>query len=278
MASPLTKKSLVESFRRLGIRSGTRLVVHSSMRSLGPVEGGAETVLEALIACIGPNGLLIMPTFTYFNEEFDPESTPGRTGILPELLRKRPGAVRSLHPTHSVTAFGERAAAICDGHHLVPGLGVDSPLDRIAKADGGILLLGVGHTSNSTVHVGEAYADVPYGDIPFNPHWPRRIKVRLGGTEYAEMEVRNPPGCSRAFGAIEAVLRERGAIRDGLIGNAIVQWMRGEDVIGATVELLRENPTALLCTDPHCYRCSRGRKRIGRARGIRSPDRTGADV
>jgi aminoglycoside 3-N-acetyltransferase len=258
----ITKQSLIETFRSLGIESGTRLVVHSALRNLGPVEGGADTVLDALLECIGRSGLLVVPTFTYNNDVFDPEATPSRTGILTEILRKRHGAVRSLHPTHSVAAIGEGAVTICEGHHKVPALGINSPMDRLAKMGGGVLLLGVGHTSNSTVHVGEAYARVPYLDIPLNPHLPSRIPVV--GFVRLEVDLYDPPGCSRAFGVIEASLRQRGAIRDGMVGKGLVQWMLGQDVISSTKDLLHQDAAALLCNDPGCYRCSRGRQRLGR--------------
>ncbi len=262
LTNMITKKSLIETFYRLGIGPGTCLVVHSALHNLGPVEGGADTVIDALLLCIGPSGLLVVPTFTYNNDVFDPEVTPSRTGILTEILRKRDGAVRSLHPTHSVAlaAIGEGAAAICEGHHKVPALGKNSPLDRLAKMGGGVLLLGVGHTSNSTVHVGEAYARVPYLDIPMDPHRPSRIQVV--GSVRLEVDLYDPPGCSRAFGVIEASLRQRGAIRDGMVGKGLVQWMPGQDVISSTVDLLNKDPAALLCNDPCCYRCGRGRERL----------------
>lgn len=256
MEAALNKQTLTGLFESLGIGSGDYVVVHSALRSLGSVEGGADAVIDALLACIGPRGLLVMPTFTYYDDPYDPAATPSRTGALTEALRKRPDAVRSLHPTHSVVAIGQAAAAICDGHHRVPGLGPDSPLDRAAKEGGTVLLLGVKHDSNSTVHVGEAYARAPYLDVPFNPEWPTRIHVEpLGG----KVQVLGPPGCSRAFGAVEAGLRRRGAIRDGRIGRAVVQRMPGQAVIDSAVELLRENPGVLLCSDPACYHCSTAR-------------------
>lgn len=258
----LTIESLIKSFRSLGIHTGTRLVVHSSLRNLGPIDGGADTVIDALLSCVGSEGLLVMPTFTYQNEGFNPAISPSKTGILSEVLRKRPGAVRSLHPTHSVTAIGDGAAALCENHFLKPGLGIDSPLDLVAKMGGGILLLGVGHTSNSTVHVGEAYAKMPYLDIPFRPSDSSRIPIF--GSVQMDVELLDPPGCSRAFGVIEALLRKRSAIQDGLIGKALVQWIPGEEVISATIELLRVDDAALLCSDPTCYRCSRSRERLWR--------------
>ncbi|MFC5650582.1 AAC(3) family N-acetyltransferase [Paenibacillus solisilvae] len=255
-------QSLVESFRSIGIKPGTRLIVHSALRHLGPIEGGADTLLDALLACIGQSGIVMVPTFTYNNVVYDPEATPSGTGIFTEIVRKRPGAVRSLHPTHSVAAIGEGAAQLCEGHHPLPGFGIDSPLDRLAKAGGGILLLGVGHTGNSTVHVGESHARVPYLDIPFNPEWPSRIAIT--GPVPMEVDLYDHPGCSRAFGVVEASLRQRKAIRDGKIGTGLAQWMSGESVISAAVDLLRQDAAALLCNDPECYRCSRARARLGR--------------
>ncbi|NUT55394.1 MAG: hypothetical protein HOQ03_05350, partial [Thermoleophilia bacterium] len=118
-----------------------------------------------------------------------------------------------------------------------------------AAAGGLVLLLGVGQTSNTTVHVGEFHADAPYLDIPFDPAWPTHGADRF-------------PGCSRAFGVLERPLRGRGAILDGKIGGALVQVMPGGAVIEETVALLDVDPTALLCTDPACHRCSTARRRL----------------
>lgn len=225
-----------------GLRPGDRVVVHSSLRAVG-LE--AEELIDDLLAAVGPAGLVVMPTFTYDNEAFAPD-LPGRTGALAEAFRRRPAAVRSAHPTYSFAAIGVGAAELLEGHERVGATAVGSPLDRLAAADGLVLLLGVGHTSNTTVHVGEFHADAPYLGIPFDPAWPAHGDDRF-------------PGCSRAFGVLEQPLRERGAIRDGKVGNALAQLVSGAAVIEATVELLRADPAALLCTDPDCYRCSRAR-------------------
>lgn len=200
---------LADDLYRLGLRPGDRVVVHSSLKAIGPIDGGAETVIRALLDVIGPGGLLVVPTFTYFTVRFDPTSEPGLTGRIPETLRSWPGAVRSWHPTHSVAAIGAGAAALCAGHHLVGGLALDSPLDRLAAQDGYVLLLGVGHVVDSTVHIGEAHLPVPYLGVPFQPDQPRRASVLLDGEEIA-VPLRHPPGCSRAFGAVERPLRRRG--------------------------------------------------------------------
>lgn len=239
--------SLAGELVALGLGPGSRVVVHSSLRAVG---AGAEEMLDALLETVGPDGLVMTPTFTYDNETFDPADTPSRTGALSEALRRRPDAVRSLHPTYSVAALGADAAELCEGHELLAATAVGSPLDRLAASGGTVLLIGVGHTVNTTIHVGEVHAEVPYLDIPFDPSWP------TGGHE-------SFPGCSRAFAVLERPLREQGAIRDGRVGRALAQLVPGAAVIDETVALLRSAPAALLCTDPACYRCSRARARLG---------------
>lgn len=229
----------------IGLRLGDRVVVHSSLRAVGL---DAEELLDRLLDAVGAEGLVVMPTFTYDNENFAPDM-PSRTGALAEVFRRRPDALRSLHPTYSVAAIGAGAAELLERHERTGATAVDSPLDRLAGSGGLVLLLGVGQTSNTTAHVGEFHADAPYLDIPFDPAWPTHGHDRF-------------PGCSRAFGALERPLRERGAIRDGMVGRALAQLLPGSAVIEETVALLRADPVALLCTDPGCYRCSRARDRF----------------
>lgn len=250
--------TLVEELRALGLNSGDAVVVHSSLRL---VAAGPGDVATALLRAVGREGLLVVPTFTYTTERYDAAETPGRTGSLAETVRRRPDAVRSLHPTHSVAAVGPGGAGLVAGHELLDGTDVDTPLHRLARRCGWVLLLGVSHVSNTTVHVGEFVARAPYLDIPFRPEWPRVHEVAgTGRFEYARF-----PGCSRAFGAIERGLRSRGAIRDGRVGGAEAQLVRGDAVIAETAELLGRDPAALLCTAPSCYRCSTARRRLSAA-------------
>jgi aminoglycoside 3-N-acetyltransferase len=227
----------------MGLRTCDRVVVHSSLRAVGM---DAEELIDVLLEAVGPRGLVLMPTFTYDNETFTPD-TPARTGALAEAFRRRPGAVRSSHPTYSVAALGDGAAELLADHETTGATEIGSPLDRLAAAGGLVLLLGVGHTANTTVHVGEFHAEAPYLDIPFDPSWPAHGADRF-------------PGCSRAFGVVEGPLR--GEIRDGKVGGALSQLVAGRAVIEATIDLLRADPAALLCTDPDCYRCSRAQARL----------------
>jgi aminoglycoside 3-N-acetyltransferase len=255
---------LVSQLRALGVCEGASLLVHSSVRAVGPVERGAEGLLEALLAAVGDEGLLVLPAFTYWHSlEFDPATASGRTGVLGELLRARPGAVRSLHPTHSVVAYGPRAARLVERHHLETSLGEGSPFDTLARSGGEVLLLGVGHTANTTIHTGEALAPASYLDLPFREGQARNARVSTP-SGWLDVELDTLPGCSAAFGAIERPLRLRRAVRDGRVGRAVCQLVPAAEIVSATVELLADDPAALLCTDPSCHRCATARGRLSR--------------
>lgn len=161
---------LARAFVESGIERGDSILVHSSLSSLGWVEGGAEAVVEALIAAVGPDGTVLFPTLTGSPNdsparppEFDARSTPCWTGAIPEAARNRPDAVRSLHPTHSVVAIGRLARWFASGHELVhTPCGFGSPYDKLADIGGRIVLVGVTQSVNTSFHSAEEIANVPY--------------------------------------------------------------------------------------------------------------------
>ena len=260
-----SRDSIAHDLRRLGLSTGDAVVLHSSLRAIGVVEGGATTVVQALLDVIGLAGALMVPTFSYVTMCFDPASEPSLTGAITETVRRWPGAVRSLHPTHSVAVIGRDAAALAADHHRMSAIAVESPLGRMAARGGKVLLLGCGHNQNTTIHVGEIVGDVPYKDVPWGDDfaWTRTVVAPEGELD---VPIIHPSGCSKAFGAIEWHLRRSGLVRDGIVGSALCQLMRGADVIATTATLLRGDPAALLCTDPVCPRCVEARVAIAEAR------------
>jgi aminoglycoside N3'-acetyltransferase len=152
-----------------------------------------------------------------------------------------------------------------EGHHLRAACGFGSPLDRVAARNGWVLLIGVGHNANSTIHVGEVHAAVPYLDVPFFAESPTELTVVTPEGDVV-VPIIHPSGCSKAFGAVEWPLRMRGAVRDGRYGSALVQLVRGSTIIETVVEILRDDPGRLLCSDPTCHRCNESRKEIEKAR------------
>lgn len=260
----LTKHNLVRALREIGVEPGDSFVVHSSYRSFGGVEGGPEAVLDALIEAVGPSGNLVLPTFNYTGNiaepYFDPAVVPCLTGIIPELGRKRPNALRSLHPTHSLTVIGPDAVELTKDHMWFRTVGPGSPIDRLQKMGGKVLLLGVGHTSNTMIHLGEEYAGTP------KVGWFEETKyarVLMPDGSIVSHEVDTSTSCSRGFGASELPLRRNGEIRDLQLVGSRWQLMLGSDVVKRVAETLEDKPDALLCTWDGCPPCTGARRNLG---------------
>jgi aminoglycoside 3-N-acetyltransferase len=183
--TPATVQSLMDDFSSLGVTPGMVVLLHSSLSALGWVCGGPVAVILALENLLGPTGTLVMPTHSgdlsdpakWMNPPvpeawwetirqtmpaYDPNLTPTRgMGVIPECFRNQPGVLRSTHPQYSFAASGMRAAEIVKDHPLDFGMGDPSPLAKIYALDGYVLLLGVGHENNTSLHLAEYRANYP---------------------------------------------------------------------------------------------------------------------
>lgn len=178
----ISRARLVADLKKLGVEPGMDLMVHSSLSSLGYVEGGADTVVDGLLAAVGKRGTLVMPSFNHKGAQvYNPMTTPTTNGAIPDAMWRRREAVRSNHPTHAMAAIGPKAEEICRDHLEVGIWAQDSPIGRLIHGGGYILALGVSHSSSTAYHV-------------------------------AEMSV--PCSCIDMFGNIDAVVFPDGSVRE----------------------------------------------------------------
>jgi aminoglycoside 3-N-acetyltransferase len=232
--SIVTSDQIASELRRLGIQPGDLIQVHSSLSAFGWVEGGADAVVDALLAAVGPGGTVMVPTFNHGRVKlYDPKKTPSNNGAITEALRRRPHAHRSLHPTHPYAAIGPRAAELTAGHLEVDTFSRLSPLGKLADRGGWIVLLGVDMTSNTCVHIGQTIARAHCLGLGA-----ARSLMRIDG------QMREVPStlwrngrCKIEFDPVEDYMQKRGQIRTGRVGNAGIRIMRGRDVIDTTLHL-----------------------------------------
>lgn len=239
------------------------VLAHASLHAFGRMDGGPDSFLQAVLENAGA---LIMPAHTYATmitptvgpsnngivygsaqdvnrmaEFYSPSMPADRLmGIIPETLRQRPEAKRSMHPILSFT--GIRADEAIAAQTIVEPL---APIRILAESEGWVLLLGVDHTANTTIHYAEKLAG-------------RRQFVRWALTENGIIECPGFPGDSSGFQVIEKDLQPY--TKKLQIGNALVQAMPMRALISVVGERLKKNLKDLLCTNLSCARCNEIRK------------------
>lgn len=245
---PLTQSDIAAGFRALGIRPGDAILVHSSLRSFGRVEGGADAVIDGILEALGPEGTLLVPTLTG-HPELSPENPPHvdlRTapcwvGRIPETVRQRPEAIRSVHPTHSCAGIGQRAAELTRSHYISPTpCGVTSPYFRLALAGGSIVMIGCDLSTCTTCHTVEELANVDF-------HLQRRVAhgscIDQQGTRVeTPCLLHSYKGPDRDYPALEPDLLEMGLMRKGTVGNAVIRIIDAMGLIETALDRLRFDP------------------------------------
>jgi aminoglycoside 3-N-acetyltransferase len=259
--APVTRESLPADLGRLGVRPGSVLLAHTSLSALGWVCGGAQAVVEALLDALGPDGTLVVPTHTNGNSDparwqhppvpedwwpviratmpaFDPAITPTarQLGTVVEVARTWPGARRSAHPQYSFAAIGPAAETVTAGHMLESGFGERSPLARVEELEGDVLLLGVGHGSNTSLHLAEHR--VP--DAPREPYG--AAVMGADGRHWATWE--DVVADESDFEAIGAAFDATGAARVGRVGAGEARLMRQRELVAFGVAWMAEHRSA----------------------------------
>ncbi|HYC34012.1 MAG TPA: AAC(3)-IV family aminoglycoside N-acetyltransferase [Gemmatimonadales bacterium] len=255
---PLLPSEIAAQLRALGVRPGGVLLVHTSFRAVRPVEGGPEGLIDALLEALGPHGTLVTPSWTGDDSvPFDPLATPSADdlGVVPQLFWRRPGVARSPHP-FAFAALGPHAIGITDGALPLPPHAPDSPVGRVYDLDGQVLLLGVGHEADTTLHLAELAGGAPY-------RVPKHITVRRDDRptriEYGEND-----HCCERFALADDWLRSAGLQREGPVGYATARLARSRDIVAAARTRLARDPLVFLHPPgAGCAECDEARRSVG---------------
>lgn len=245
---PISIAAVSQQLADLGIQPGQVLQVHIAFSRVGPVEDGPRGVIEALRTALGPEGTLVMPSMTDDDDRpFYPKATPCLgMGVTADTFWRLPGVLRSDSP-HAFAAIGLMAERIVAPHPVDVPHGPDSPVGRVLDLGGYVLLLGVGHDANTTVHLAEFMAGVRYRLRKYVTVLQDGVPSRY---EYEEID-----HCCERFALVDSWLDERGLQRRGIVGHAEARLVRARDVVDAVLERLRADETVFLHrlgTDTEC--------------------------
>ena len=253
------KKDLISGFEKIGLKKGDNVIVHTSLKSFGFVCGGPQIVIEALLETVGETGTIMMPTQTWKNldptagvhwEEpqkwwdlirqnwpaYDKNITPTNTmGAVAEMFRKWPGAVRSDHPARSFAALGPNAEYLVKDHDLSDIFGETSPLAKLYKLDGKVLLLGTGYDKNTSIHLADVRAEYP------SKRYANESSAMMvnGMRKWVTYETLVVDG--EDFEQIGAAFEESNPISVTEIGNATVKCMSQRAIVDFAVKWIEAN-------------------------------------
>ena len=247
--APLRLSDLVRDLLALGVRPGDLLMVHSSLRSIGFVDGGPESVVDALLQAIGPQGTLVVPTFTYptaGNPEFvfDPAHTPSQMGAISEAARRRPQAHRSIHLAHSIAAIGALAQTIATSGGA-SGWDAHSPMGQVFNRNGRYLLLGVPYQNLTAMHLCEVWLELPYRE-------PRIAEGRMrqpDGSTTPLVSIGTPPLPGHPgsdYNRLGQRMEDAGLVKLAPVGNAIARLLNADDMGAMGRELSLQDPHGFL--------------------------------
>ena len=240
----VNKADIKAGLRKLDLKRGDSVGVHSSLKSFGRVEGGAGAVIDALLETVGEDGNIVMSTHSanlgkdqrtpeeiaigvswlFRIQPYDPEKTPVRTGLIPETFRKRKGVVRGSHPSNSVAALGPKARELSEGWH------------RLFELDGYILLIGVGLDSCTAMHLAEKRVRFPERILKkITP--PKWFVEKYSGGEW-EWDFGPYPD----FARLTKPCLQRGIMKTVKVGESTLKLVKLRELIDLYVEYLKRDP------------------------------------
>ena len=244
----LTLPELTENFRALGVAAGDTLLVHSSYKSFGGVDGGPQTVIDALLEVLGQDGTLIMPTFNFDfckGTDWDIRETPSQMGYMTNLVRQDERATRVFHPIYSFAVIGKHAEAFGKIRDK-SSYGANSAFAKLRELDGKIMVVGLPYNDSMTFfHHIEEMEGVDYRYLK---DFTGKITDWDGNTtvDTYQMLVRNlEMGVETMVDPMGTLLEGAEIIQSRQIGEADVKLMKANEVYEFTVREMKENPHLL---------------------------------
>jgi aminoglycoside 3-N-acetyltransferase len=252
----LEKSDLIRAIRRVGIRAGDIVVAHTTLSGFGYVRGGADTVIDALRAVIGPKGTLAVPTHSLNwigKPPYDSAHSPTRLGAVPVAFLRRPEAIRSLHPTHSVAVIGPVARQLVQGHdHTCPALGQEGFWGHFVRAGGKVILM-CPLGANTLLHAVDLWAGAPAPSV---------MAHRIENGRRIEFVEPALPWHTTSFPRIYAALFRKHLIRAAPLGKGKIHSLRAEDAIEVGLPIVRRNPLLVTETGCTCWYCTYVRQQV----------------
>ena len=239
--SGLSSSEIENGLRKLGVQAGDTTLVHSAMRTMGHVEGGAKTFVDTLLGMLGPSGTLVVPTFTFAHEAednpvVDPAADHSEMGIITETARLYPDARRSTAFRHSFAAIGKWSGVIAGNDAALSPFDLRSSFGVMAALNTKVRMLGVTYESSTSHHFAEFVCEVPYRQvISLN------AKVRQASGKVVEQPMMDYQPKSEGgsyygtrgpdFNRLGQMLEDRGVVNTAFIGNAAVRQFAMRDLL-----------------------------------------------
>ncbi len=244
MTRTVKKTDIISGLKRLGLTGGDHVFVHAALSSLGSVAGGADTVIDALLQVVGPDGTVVVPAFESDDEVFDTGKSQTHLGALPQAFWKRKDAFRSRHPLASVAAIGAKAEWLIKDHvEAKTAHGKGTPYYRLCELGGKILLLGVDLDRCTFLHTAETLAHSPY------------LRPTKGSFIDSTGKTRTKTwplfaGPHRNFIGLQKWLDQIGLMRKTTIGSCVARSMPCRELLETLLERLKTEPSLFITDNP----------------------------
>ena len=245
----LEARAVAEALARAGVPHDGVLFVHSAFRRLGAQGFRVDAFIDALLDYMR-DGTLVMPTMTWrvvtpAQPVFDELATVSHVGVVPERFRTAYATHRSLHPTHSVAAYGKLAACLTSGHHLEgTPCSFNSPYGRARSEDAHILLLGIGLERCTAIHHAEEIVAPDIYLVPAEAAVEFEMCARDGAVH--KMRLRGHTKLNRDFPQFAKPLTKRGLMRHGDIVGTPWQATAQSDLLDEAFSALCRDPRAII--------------------------------